>query len=98
MSEKSWREKLTDVGGYDNELLGIPAGGVREMVDEIERLSAEVKSLKAILKETVENPGGDYYTGLNCGVEDRDIYDRYEAAAYGWDSAFEYIQSISDGK
>lgn len=47
----------------------------------------------AALEET-ENPGGDYYKGLACGIEDRDIIDRYEAAEYGWNHAFEYIDSI----
>jgi len=42
VSEKSWREKLEEVGGYKNGLLGIPAHSVREMIDEIERLTAEV--------------------------------------------------------
>lgn len=47
----------------------------------------------AALKAT-ENPGGEYYTGLACGIEDRDITDRYEAAEHGWNKAFDYIDSI----
>lgn len=43
------------------------------------------------------NPEGDYYSGLRCGVEDRTIHDRYEAAEFGWDQAFEYIDSALDG-
>jgi len=43
------------------------------------------------------DPMGDYYTGLRCGVEDRDIVCRYEAAEYGWEQAFEYIGSIATG-
>jgi len=45
-------------------------------------------------EEAAENPGGDYYLGLHCGLEDRDITDRYDAADYGWEKAFEYIESI----
>ena len=73
-----------------------------EAEEEIKRLqgiekrqSAENLRLLDALKEAAKNPGGDYYTGLNCGVEDRALY-AYEAAAYGWDSAFDYVQSIID--
>jgi len=51
MMSKSWREMLEEVGGYENELVGIPAGPVREMIDEIERLSAKVE----IDKITMDN-------------------------------------------
>lgn len=35
------------------------------------------------------NLDGDYLTGLRCGVEDRDITDRYDAAEYGFERASE---------
>ena len=30
-----WREELREVGGMDNALVGIPAGGVREIIDAL---------------------------------------------------------------
>ena len=65
-------------------------GSYAEAADEIERL-------RALLDEASTNPEGDYYLGLRCGVEDRDIYDRYDAAEYGWDQAFEYVASVAAG-
>lgn len=35
----------------------------------------------------------DYLMGIRCGIEDRDIYDRYEAAEYGYEQALEYALS-----
>ena len=42
---KNWREILTQAGGYENEVLSISAGTVRQMVDEIERLRLGYESL-----------------------------------------------------
>lgn len=41
----NWRKQLADLGGYDNELLGVPAGSVRKIIDELERLRARVAEL-----------------------------------------------------
>jgi hypothetical protein len=38
---KDWRRMLTEVGGYDNAMIGVPAGTVREMIEEIEALRAD---------------------------------------------------------
>ena len=57
----------------------------------------EIGRLKALLDEATTNPEGDYYLGLRCGVEDRDIHDRYDAVEYGWDQAFEYVGSVAAG-
>ena len=58
------------------------------------RSAAEIKALRALLDDAATNPEGDYYLGLRCRVEDRDIYDCYEAAEYGWNQAFEYVGSV----
>jgi hypothetical protein len=44
---KDWRRMLTEVGGYDNALIGVPAGAVREMIDEIDALRAAVERVVA---------------------------------------------------
>ncbi|KKL47869.1 hypothetical protein LCGC14_2331190, partial [marine sediment metagenome] len=62
--------------------------------DALAAAKAEIERLRALLDEATTNPEGDYYLGLRCGVEDRDIYDRY-AAEYGWDQAFEYVASVA---
>ena len=55
----------------------------------------EIAELHAAIEEMSTDPAGDYYTGLACGVEDRDILDRYEAAEYGWKQAFRYVESCA---
>jgi hypothetical protein len=63
---------------------------------EIAALKARVAELEQGIGEMSDDPGGDYYFGLRCGVEDRGINCRYEAAEYGWQEAFEYIGSIAN--
>ena len=46
MSNKTWRQKLEEIGGYENEMIGVPAGGVRQMVDELEALQAELTAAR----------------------------------------------------
>ena len=43
----NWRQQLTDLGGYENEMLGVPAGGVRKMIDELEQLRAKRDEVRA---------------------------------------------------
>ncbi len=52
--------------------------------------------------ETMENGAiqavGDWRTGMFCGLEDRDIRDRYEACLYGYEKAIARVQEwIIDG-
>lgn len=78
-----YMETVTDFVGSP----GAIAKALRDGAKEIERQ-------KTLLEEVSTNPEGDYYLGLRCGVEDRDIYDRYDAAEYGWDQAFERVASV----
>lgn len=66
-------------------------------IEKLNRQRAEIAALKEVINEMSQDPMGDYYTGLRCGVEDRSIQCRYEAAEYGWQEAFEYIGSIANG-
>lgn len=54
---KDWRKMLEGIGGYDNEMIGVPSGGVKEMVDDIESLKqqlAEREKQIVMLRGTVE--------------------------------------------
>lgn len=64
---------------------------------KITALEADNARLRAVIDEMATDPAGEYYTGLRCGIEDRNITCRYEAAEYGWQEAFEYIGSIAAG-
>jgi hypothetical protein len=56
---KNWRKMLVDIGGYDNELVGVPSGGVKEMVDEIESLREQVTLLRDALDQLLDDMGID---------------------------------------
>ena len=51
----------------------------------------KIKKLKQVLQEIADcvgspdiNPSGDLRLGLHCGVEDRDIANRYDAVDFGY--------------
>ena len=54
---------------------------------------AQIARLRETLEHATTEPCGDYLAGLRCGVEDRCITNRYQAAEYGWEQAFEYVRS-----
>ena len=64
---------------------------------QVREYQQRIATLEAAISEMTTDPCGEYYTGLRCGVEDRDIVCRYEATEYGWQQAFEYIGSIAAG-
>ena len=63
---------------------------------EADALRAEVERLREALKEVTECLDGEpeyHDEGMGCGVEDRNITDRYEAAAFGWEQAMGRVYS-----
>ena len=71
--------------------------------DDNKRLGDEIKALR----EALENMTPDsqffpeyHYDGMGCGLEDRNITDRYDAMQYGWDEAtdkmLEFIKGYRD--
>jgi len=92
---------ITDESGVEH-YFRAPAGDfvmriMKELTalrEEIARLRTENAALRAALEELRDGKDEPEYhaQGLGCGVEDRDIVDRYDAAAYGWDSCQERYQ------
>ncbi len=65
---------------------------LKEFIEVLEKynsvLNAELDKLKEQKPVEIEVP--DYhYDGMGCGLEDRNITDRYEAMRHGWDCAIE---------
>lgn len=56
---------------------------------ERDGLSARVDSLESAIRFTLDNPPEYHDQGMGCGLEDRNITDRYEAMAYGWGKAID---------
>lgn len=56
----NYRKQLEAIGGYENELLPIPAGGVRKIIDDLEKAQqqlAEEQAYSAKLREALEEIG-----------------------------------------
>lgn len=71
-----------------------------KMAVDIEALSAmppkevSVQEAVAALTEILGGTEPEYhYQGMGCGLEDRNITDRYEAMAFGWEQAIERVYS-----
>ena len=78
-----------------------------ELFDKCSDLQSQITALEADKAELVElikgitansvnpaNENPEYYTGLRAGLEDRQIFDKYDAVEHGWDQAFEYVDSV----
>lgn len=62
----------------------------------IATLEARVDALTVALCDAASQLDGkpDYHDeGMGCGLEDRNINDRYEAMAFGWEEAMERVYS-----
>lgn len=73
---------------------------IKRMKAKWQDLVADADKLRAALEKIL--PGLEeepvYHTqGMGCGLEDRDIVDRYDAMAHGWEKAVERYQEIMDG-
>lgn len=66
-----------------------------ELKAQRDALAAENAALKSAISYVcaTDNQPDYQYDGMGCGIEDRGIVDRYEAARYGWDEAMERIYS-----
>lgn len=44
---KTWRQKLEEVGGWENEMVSVPAGAVRKIIEDLEAHERELERVKA---------------------------------------------------
>lgn len=93
MSEVKTLRVTSSVPSLDGEY--VRAEDYAELKAQCDALAAENVALKSAISyvcDTDNQP--DYqYDGMGCGIEDRGIIDRYEAARYGWDEALERMYS-----
>lgn len=89
----TWEKSMMAAIGEDG--VGSVTKAIAELKAQCDALAAENVALKSAINyvcDTDNQP--DYqYDGMGCGIEDRGIVDRYEAARYGWDEAIERIYS-----
>lgn len=63
---------------------------------DIEQKDQRIAALEGALREVTEILDGEteyHQQGMGCGLEDRNITDRYDAMQHGWDSAIERAYS-----
>jgi hypothetical protein len=44
---KHWRDELEKVGGWDNEMVSVPGGSVRKIIEDLQSAAAEIDRLTA---------------------------------------------------
>jgi len=94
-----YRKMLEEIGGYENEMIAVPAGAVREMVSEIEMLRDRYD---AIRDERDHNAAGRDHAIKILSRIHMVIYPMLTKLEKGTTLAFrppnphEYIQAISD--
>ncbi|MFB9086244.1 hypothetical protein LU604_10680 [Erwinia tracheiphila] len=60
---------------------------------QVNALAAEGAMMRQIIDSVtdLDNEPQYHYEGMGCGLEDRNITDRYEAMRHGWDQAMESV-------
>lgn len=48
---KTYREQLADLGGWNNALVGVPAGAVREIIEALEDRERQVAALRVVAEK-----------------------------------------------
>ncbi|MEL4885691.1 hypothetical protein N6P31_01175 [Pectobacterium betavasculorum] len=68
-------------------------GQVADLKRQCDALVADNVGLKGIVDSVTDLDNEPQYheSGMGCGLEDRNITDRYEAMRHGWDSAMERV-------
>jgi hypothetical protein len=63
----------------------------------IDTANARIAELEAALRDALASCSHDipeyHEQGMGCGLEDRNITDRYEAMSFGWEKAMERAES-----
>lgn len=100
-----WRDKVSEIGILKAELAGLRAkvaqqaalvekcmAAMNENADRGEKAEAKLAALEPF------DDWPDYHSeAMGCGLEDRNITDRYEAMQYGWDQALDRVAERLEG-
>lgn len=85
---------------------GVAQVATETLQEKLDAVTAQRDTLLAALKEIEDGPTdepqventGEWQTGVYCGLEDRDIRDRYQACDYGFEKgaerAIEWAQNV----
>ncbi len=96
--DELWKEIILkhkpDYGDWE-----YPMQAKRHIVCEFDDLQAENKELREVIATAIEKidepavqANGEWQTGMFCGLEDRNITDRYDACMYGYEQAIGKVQ------
>lgn len=77
--------------------IAVSQGFTDDLDKDLVAVARRIESLMSQGAVEIEEPEY-HYEGMGCGLEDRNITDRYEAMKYGWDEAIERMfEQIPDG-
>ncbi|WP_285130304.1 hypothetical protein [Leclercia adecarboxylata] len=76
-----------------NQLITGLANAVRQLQAQLGAVTAEAAQMRQIIDSitNLDNEPQYHEQGMGCGLEDRNITDRYEAMRHGWDEAMERV-------
>uniref|UniRef100_A0A6M3XHA3 Uncharacterized protein n=1 Tax=viral metagenome TaxID=1070528 RepID=A0A6M3XHA3_9ZZZZ len=70
---------------------------VNELCDIIEAQSEAIEGVLEGMDKPAVRCEGEWQTGMFCGLEDRDITDRYDACVYGYETAIKKVKEWAIG-
>lgn len=53
-----WRADLEKIGGWDNEMVSVPAGAVRKIIEDLDAAADEIDRLKSLPVYSTKPAGG----------------------------------------
>ena len=87
MRPHGWQKRVNDlIRAQDQELATLRASEAAAL-ERVKRLETALTEITDALKDEPEY----HEQGMGCGLEDRNITDRYEAMSYGWSAAMDRV-------
>jgi len=83
------REECNRLGTiYGDSVSHLSIRDTKALLDHIDALDGQLEKAEEVIRIVADPDAFPPYhsQGMGCGLEDRDITDRYEAMRYGWDS------------
>jgi len=79
---------------YEGDITVVPLTfeSAEEIASRIEELEKTLRDALEAMDKPAVQATGDWQTGMFCGLEDKNITDRYEACIYGYEQALEKVQ------
>jgi hypothetical protein len=95
--ENIWTTGNKTTGSWNNTAISLRIAPEQTEYTRADIANARIAELEAALAEAFASCSHDlpeyHEQGMGCGLEDRNITDRYEAMGFGWEQAMERVES-----